>query len=59
MNVFDLTFWPDCISVKKALLVAFRARCKKVESLIDCFEIEKPSNLLRQDLTWSNYKKMN
>lgn len=56
-----LIIWPSSFDIKMNLPIPFRARYAKVESIIDCFEveIEKPSNPLSQALTWSEYKKCN
>lgn len=52
---------PSRLSVKSNLPIAFRARYSNVFCLIDCLEIEieKPSDSLKQSLTWSDYKKCN
>lgn len=57
----ELIFWPDCASIYKTLPLPFQARYNKVQSIIDCFELEiqKPSNPVRQALSWSEYKKCN
>jgi len=54
-------YFPDPISVKKALPIPFRANYSHVQSIIDCFEIQiqKPTNSVNQALTWSEYKKCN
>ncbi|KAJ8964893.1 hypothetical protein NQ314_004532 [Rhamnusium bicolor] len=48
-------------SVKSNLSLAFRARYNNVLCIIDCLEIEieKPSDSVKQSLTWSEYKKCN
>ncbi|KAJ8946583.1 hypothetical protein NQ314_008838 [Rhamnusium bicolor] len=48
-------------SVKSNLPLAFRARYNNVLCIIDCLEIEieKPSDSVKQSLTWSEYKKCN
>ncbi|KAK5647949.1 hypothetical protein RI129_002841 [Pyrocoelia pectoralis] len=48
-------------SVKLNLPLAFRARYNNVLCIIDCLEIEieKPSDSVKQSLTWSEYKKCN
>lgn len=57
----NFIFWPDAKTIKRLLPIPFRYRCAKVQSIIDCLEIEieKPSNPLKQSLTWSEYKKCN
>lgn len=52
---------PETSSVKLNLPVAFRARYSNVYCIIDCLEIEieKPSDSVKQSLTWSEYKKCN
>lgn len=52
---------PDTFMVKLNLPLAFRARYSNVFCIIDCLEIEieKPSDALKQSLTWSDYKKCN
>lgn len=57
----DLIFWPKSIDVNKLLPLSFRARFSGVESIIDCLEIEiaRPSDALRQAMTWSQYKGCN
>lgn len=56
-----LIYFPDPMSVRKALLIPFRANYNNVQSIIDCFEIQiqKPTNSVNQALTWSEYKKCN
>ena len=56
-----LIFWPSKKDILLNLPVQFRLRYFNVESIIVCFEIEieKPSNVLQQSLTWSSYKKCN
>lgn len=57
----ELIYWPDISEIKRNLPIPFRARYKKVISIIDCLEIEieKPSDPVRQCMTWSEYKKCN
>jgi len=57
----ELVFWPDSDKIKQNLPIAFRKNYSKVESIIDCLEIEieKPSNPIHQALTWSSYKSAN
>lgn len=52
---------PQVSTVKSNLPLAFRARYTNVFCIIDCLEIEiqKPSDALKQSLTWSDYKKCN
>ncbi|KAJ8946140.1 hypothetical protein NQ314_008962 [Rhamnusium bicolor] len=52
---------PQISCVKANLPLAFRARYYKVYCIIDCLEIEieKPSDAIKQSLTWSEYKKCN
>lgn len=52
---------PNISTVKTVLPLAFRARYNNVLCIIDCLEIEieKPSDALKQSLTWSDYKKCN
>lgn len=56
-----LIYFPDPMSVRKALPIQFRANYSHVQSIIDCFEIQiqKPTNSVNQALTWSEYKKCN
>lgn len=56
-----LVFWPSKSRIQAALPLAFRAQYQKVQSIINCLEIEieQPSNSLHQASTWSNYKKCN
>lgn len=53
--------WKSLSDVQKCLPIPFRARYKKVQCIIDCFEIsiQKPSNPVLQSLSWSEYKKGN
>lgn len=53
--------WPDKISIIRNLPIPFRFRYGKVQSIIDCLEIqiEKPSHPVKQALSWSEYKKCN
>lgn len=54
----DLIFWPKSSDILKLLPLPFRARYSGVQSIIDCLEIEiqKPTDALRQSMTWSQYK---
>ncbi|GBN43767.1 hypothetical protein AVEN_113168-1 [Araneus ventricosus] len=57
----DLIVWPDKRDISRHLPIPFRARYAKVQSIIDCLEIqiEKPSNPVHQAHTWSNYYSCN
>lgn len=57
----QLILWPENEKIRVHLPIPFRARYKKVVSIIDCLEIqiEKPSNPIHQALTWSQYKGCN
>lgn len=57
----ELIYWPSEISIKKNLPIPFRTTFSKVQSIIDCLEIEirKPSSAKQQALIWSDYKKCN
>lgn len=57
----QLILWPPPESIRRNLPICFRARYNKVESIIDCLEIEieRPGNAVRQALTWSQYKQCN
>lgn len=57
----QLIFWPSKESIQRNLPIQFRARFANVQSIIDYFEIEieKPSDAVKQALTWSDYKKCN
>ena len=57
----SLVLWPSKEKIKERLPIPFRARYSNVQSVIDCFEIEiqKPSDPVKQTLTWSNYKHAN
>ena len=48
-------------TVQMLLPIAFLANYAKVQSIVDCFEIEieEPSDPEKQALTWSEYKKCN
>lgn len=54
-------FTPSVNTVKLNLPLVFRARYSNVFCIIDCLEIEieKPSDSVKQSLTWSDYKKCN
>lgn len=54
-------FTPSVNTVKLNLPLVFRARYSHVFCIIDCLEIEieKPSDSVKQSLTWSDYKKCN
>lgn len=56
-----LIFWPSHQKIKYNLPIPFRARYSNVQSIIDCLEIEiqKPTEPIKQALTWSEYKKCN
>lgn len=56
-----LVFWPSAKTIKSVLPLPFRARHGRVQSIIDCFEIEiqKPSDSVHQSCSWSDYKKCN
>lgn len=54
--------WPDREELRKTMPLSFRENFGlKVVCIVDCFEIfiERPSNLLARQKTWSNYKHMN
>ena len=54
--------WPDRESLQRTMPFCFRCNYGlKVTSIIDCFEIfiERPSNLLAKNCTWSQYKHYN
>lgn len=57
----ELVYWPEEKSIKSLLPIPFRYRYSSVQSIIDCLEIEipKPSDPIKQALTWSEYKKCN
>ncbi|KAJ8678420.1 hypothetical protein QAD02_014207 [Eretmocerus hayati] len=57
----QLIIWPSRKSLRLNLPIRFRYRFSRVESIIDCFEIEieKPSDAMYQALTWSDYKACN
>jgi hypothetical protein len=57
----EIIFWPKHDSLKKALPISFRKNYIKIQSIIDCFEVEiqKPSDPVNQVLTWSEYKGCN
>lgn len=56
-----LIVWPRRDKIIQNVPIAFRARFSNVQSIIDCFEIEieKPTDALKQSMTWSEYKKCN
>lgn len=56
----ELIFFPKKYK-KLALPIAFRSSYYNLQSVIDCFEIqiEKPSDPVKQALTWSEYKQCN
>lgn len=53
--------WPPSDRIKNRLPHAFKAYYHRVETIIDCFEIEieKPSVAMTQSMSWSSYKKCN
>ena len=53
--------WPSLREIKMTLPIAFRRNFRKVQAIIDAFEIEiqKPTDPVLQALTWSDYKKCN
>ncbi|KAI5749112.1 hypothetical protein M8J76_004735 [Diaphorina citri] len=53
--------WAEPTIITSNLPLAFRANYYKVQSIIDCFEIEiqKPTKPSFQALSWSEYKKAN
>ncbi|KAL5235981.1 hypothetical protein ACI65C_003400 [Semiaphis heraclei] len=54
-------YWPKEKLIEELLPISFRYRYSSVQSIIDCLEIEipKPSDPIKQALTWSDYKKCN
>ncbi|EFX68828.1 hypothetical protein DAPPUDRAFT_329663 [Daphnia pulex] len=60
-HIQEIIFWPKPDSLKRALPISFRKNYSKIQSIIDCFEIEiqKPSDPVNQALTWSEYKGCN
>lgn len=63
LSVFfkQFIYWPKEKLIKELLPIPFRYRYSSVQSIIDCLEIEvpKPSDPIKQALTWSDYKKCN
>lgn len=57
----ELIIWSPSETIRRNLPYSFKAYHHKVESIIDCFEIEieKPSSAMNQSMTWSDYKKCN
>ncbi|KAI5636787.1 DDE superfamily endonuclease domain-containing protein [Phthorimaea operculella] len=57
----SLIYFPPSTDVLQNLPIPFRRRYSQVQSIIDCFEIqiEKPTNAVKQALTWSDYKSCN
>ncbi|KAK3890145.1 hypothetical protein Pcinc_005878 [Petrolisthes cinctipes] len=57
----ELICWSSSDTIRARLPHSFKAYHHKVESIIDCFEIqiEKPSSAMTQSMTWSDYKKCN
>ena len=57
----EIIFWPKHDYLKRALPISFRKNYSKIQSVIDCFEVEiqKPSDPVNQALTWSEYKGCN
>ena len=57
----ELIVWPPSETIRSRLPHSFKAYHHKMESIIDCFEIqiEKPSSAMTQSMTWSDYKKCN
>lgn len=56
-----LIFWPSKDKMQYYLPIPFRARYSNIQSIIDCLEIQiqKPTDPVKQALTWSEYKKCN
>ncbi|XP_030759176.1 uncharacterized protein LOC115884665 [Sitophilus oryzae] len=56
-----LIIWPSEEKITNQLPLPFRARYSTVQCIIDCLEIEiqKPSDAVKEALTWSEYKKAN
>ncbi|KAJ8685670.1 hypothetical protein QAD02_021463 [Eretmocerus hayati] len=56
-----LVVWPVKEIIQRNLPISFRNKFRKVQSIIDCFEIqiEKPSNSIHQAASWSDYKQCN
>lgn len=54
-------YWPAKDEMKQQLPIPFIYRFNNVVSMVDCFEIEieKPTDPVKQALTWSEYKKRN
>ncbi|KAJ2952578.1 hypothetical protein O0L34_g6901 [Tuta absoluta] len=57
----SIIYFPPSTDVLLNLPIPFRKRYSQVQSIIDCFEIqiEKPTNAVKQALTWSDYKSCN
>lgn len=57
----SFVFWPKSETIVANLPIPFRHRYNHVQSIIDAFEIEieKPSDPVKQALSWSEYKKCN
>jgi len=58
-HVLEIIMWPNSDSIKRALTVSFRKNYSRVQSIIDCFEIEIQKPSVHQALTWSEYKGFN
>jgi hypothetical protein len=60
-HMHEIIFWPKHDSLKRALPISFRKNYSKIQSIIDCFEVEiqKPSDPVNQALTWSEYEGCN
>lgn len=57
----DIIIWPSKESIIDTLPIQFKSRYTNVQSVLDCLEIEiqKPSDPIKQSLTWSEYKRCN
>ncbi|KAL4709394.1 hypothetical protein ACJJTC_001190 [Scirpophaga incertulas] len=57
----SLVYFPASSNVQMNLPIPFRKIYNRVQSIIDCFEIqiEKPVDAVKQALTWSDYKGCN
>jgi hypothetical protein len=56
-----LIFWPSAQHIEEMLPIPFRYRYRRVQSIVDCLEMELqiPTNAVHQALTYSNYKNCN
>jgi hypothetical protein len=59
--LYQFVYWPDSDDIESQMPYQFKYRYSRVQSIIDCFEIQiqKPSKVRLQAASWSSCKSAN